>query len=254
MSTMRISQLAERSGVPATTLRFYETAGLLPADRTASGYRVYGEDAVQRLAFISAAKHLGLALEEIAELLPIWDSGTCADVKAGLRPRIVARVVEAERRGAELAAFTTFLHTALEHLDALPDRTSRCDPECSFRTPPTQVPAYRPVSPSRRTAEETERWRTTSIACSLTADGLGERVAQWRQLVVEARREEIDDGLRLTLPAERAGEVAALAAAEQQCCPFLDFRLQLDGAVVRLEARAPADGAGLLTELFTPAH
>ncbi|MFD5036597.1 MerR family DNA-binding transcriptional regulator [Streptomyces sp. NPDC058377] len=45
---MRISQLAERSGVPATTLRFYAGAGLLPADRTPAGYRVYGEDAVER--------------------------------------------------------------------------------------------------------------------------------------------------------------------------------------------------------------
>ncbi|WP_244318556.1 MerR family DNA-binding transcriptional regulator [Streptomyces brevispora] len=49
---MRISQLAERSGVPATTLRFYETAGLLPAERTPAGYRLYGQDAVDRLAFI----------------------------------------------------------------------------------------------------------------------------------------------------------------------------------------------------------
>ncbi|MFF0009795.1 MerR family DNA-binding transcriptional regulator [Streptomyces tibetensis] len=37
MSTMRISQLATRSGVPATTLRFYESAGLLPAERTPAG-------------------------------------------------------------------------------------------------------------------------------------------------------------------------------------------------------------------------
>ncbi|MFJ8923786.1 MerR family transcriptional regulator [Streptomyces sp. NPDC102415] len=83
---MRISQLAERSGVPATTLRFYEGAGLLPADRTPAGYRVYGEDAVERLAFIGAAKHLGLSLEEIGELLGVWEAGACRDVKADLRP------------------------------------------------------------------------------------------------------------------------------------------------------------------------
>jgi DNA-binding transcriptional MerR regulator len=47
---MRISQLAARTGVPATTLRFYETAGLLPAERTAAGYRAYGEDGVDRRA------------------------------------------------------------------------------------------------------------------------------------------------------------------------------------------------------------
>lgn len=62
MSGMRISQLAERSGVPATTLRYYESAGLLAADRTPAGYRVYDDAAVERLAFIRAAKQVGLPL------------------------------------------------------------------------------------------------------------------------------------------------------------------------------------------------
>ena len=44
VDTMRISQLATRTGVPATTLRYYESAGLLPAGRTAAGYRVYGQE------------------------------------------------------------------------------------------------------------------------------------------------------------------------------------------------------------------
>lgn len=56
---MRISQLAERSGAPATTPRYHETAGPPPAERTPAGYRRHGEDAVQRLAFLGAAKHLG---------------------------------------------------------------------------------------------------------------------------------------------------------------------------------------------------
>ncbi|GAA2328998.1 hypothetical protein GCM10010246_09490 [Streptomyces cuspidosporus] len=111
---MRISQLVQRSGVPATTLRFYEGAGLLSADRTPSGYRVYGEDAVDRLAFIGAAKHLGLPLEEIGELLTVWEAGACVEVKADLRPRIAARLKEVEQRLAELTAFTTSLHSALE--------------------------------------------------------------------------------------------------------------------------------------------
>lgn len=101
---MRISQLAERSGVPATTLRFYESAGLISAERTPSGYRLFGQETVRRLAFIAAAKHLGLPLREIADLLAVWQTGACAEVKADLRPRIAARLAEAERRGAELAA------------------------------------------------------------------------------------------------------------------------------------------------------
>ncbi|MFJ8753122.1 MerR family transcriptional regulator [Streptomyces sp. NPDC102441] len=256
MSTMRISQLAERCGVPATTLRFYEGAGLLPADRTASGYRVYGEGAVDRLAFIGAAKHLGLPLEEIGELLAVWGAGSCADLKADLRPRIAARLDEAGQRAAELTSFTASLHTALEHLDALPDRTSPCDPECGFLTPPAPTGASRAVdvvlSPSRQAAEDTESWRTAPVACSLTGDGIGERTAQWHQLLDGAVGQDIPGGLRLTLPAARAGDVAALAAAEQQCCPFFDLRLHLDGQDLHLEVRAAADGADLLTALFGP--
>jgi len=153
---MRISQLAERSGVPATTLRFYESAGLLTANRTPSGYRSYGEEAVQRLAFIGAAKHLGLSLEEITELLAVWQVGACAEVKADLRPRIAARLAEAELRASELAAFTASLHSALEHLDALPDRATPCDPECGFLS--RSLSAGRgvelPLSPSREAAEQ----------------------------------------------------------------------------------------------------
>lgn len=252
---MRISQLAERSGVPATTLRFYERAGLLPADRTPAGYRMYGEDAAERLGFIGAGKHLGLPLEEIGELLAVWETGTCAEVRADLRPRIVARLGEAEQRAAELRAFITSLRGALEHLDALPDRARRCDPECGFLTaaPPAPRRAGIVISPSREAAEwENERWRTASVACSLTGDGRAERAAAWREAVNGAERAEIPDGLRLTLPAGRAATIAGLAAAEQQCCPFFGFRLHLDGQVLHLEVRAPAEGAGLLAELFGP--
>lgn len=132
---MRISQLAARTGVPATTLRFYEGAGLLNAQRSPAGYRMYGAEAVDQLAFIAAAKHLGLDLEEIAELLRVRQAGACAQVKAELRPMITARIAEAERRAAELAAFTASLHRALDHLDELPDRAQPCDPQCTFLSP-----------------------------------------------------------------------------------------------------------------------
>ncbi|CCW14878.1 MerR-family transcriptional regulator [Rhodococcus aetherivorans] len=78
MAMMRISQLARRTGVPATTLRFYEDAGLLHAERTPAGYRLYDQEAVDRLAFIATAKHLGLTLEEIAELLRVREDRACA--------------------------------------------------------------------------------------------------------------------------------------------------------------------------------
>jgi DNA-binding transcriptional MerR regulator len=230
---MRISQLAERSGVPPTTLRFYESFGLLPAERSEAGYRLYGEDAVRRLAFIGTAKQLGLPLEEIAELLGVWESGACAEVKADLRPRILERLAGAVRRAAELDAFSSTLQGALEHLDALPDRAEPCDPRCAF------LPAG-----------GLERWRTAPVACTLTGDFAGERAAQWRDVLDGATRTAIPEGLRLTMPVERAAAVAGLAADEQRCCAFFDFRLHLDGPDLRLEVRAPEDGAELLRALF----
>lgn len=267
--TMKISQLAERTGVPTTTLRYYESAGLLPAGRTASGYRVYGDDAVERLAFIGAAKHLGLPLEEIAELLTVWESGACAEVKADLRPRVAARLRSAERRVTELDAFAASLGRALDHLDALPDRPGRCDPECGFLSPaassassvpaplppaPTHVPDVGPVAvgsaPRAAARGQAERWRTTPIACSLPADGLPARTDAWRDAVQGGVRTAIPDGLRLTLPIERAATIAELAADEQRCCPFFDFRLHLDGPELGLEVRAPEGATRLLVDLF----
>ncbi|WP_432044043.1 MerR family transcriptional regulator [Streptomyces cadmiisoli] len=115
MTTYRISQLASRSGVPATTLRFYESAGLLPVERTASGYRVYGEDAVDRLAFISSAKLLGLALEEIRDLPDVCEEGVCASVRARMLPLVADRIRDTDGRIAELRAFS--VHLAGVHAD-----------------------------------------------------------------------------------------------------------------------------------------
>lgn len=91
------------------------------------------------------------------------------------------------------------------------------------------------------------------MACSLTGEGIAERAGQWQRLLSGAERVAVPDGVRLVLPAERAGQVAALAAAEQQCCPFLDCLLHFDGPVLCLEVRAPAEAADVLAELFTPA-
>lgn len=90
------------------------------------------------------------------------------------------------------------------------------------------------------------------MACSLTDQDAVERAGRWRRLVAGAEREPIEDGVRLTLPADRAGELAALAVEEQLCCPFFDFRLHLNEPLAHLEIRAPADAAPLLTELFGP--
>lgn len=250
MDMMRISQLAARSGVPASTLRFYESAGLLPAARTAAGYRLYSEEAVKRLRLINTAKHLGLPLEEIGDLLAVWETGTCAQVKADLRPRITARLAQAAQRAAEIEAFTAALRGALEHVEALPDRADRCGPGCGLLTTALAPPGQQPGRDAA--SGEGQRWRPAPVACSLPPGDVPGRAAAWRAAISGATAARIPDGMRLILPAGRAAAVAGLAAAEQDCCPFLDFRLHLDGPVLHLEVRAPGDAAGLLAGLFTP--
>jgi hypothetical protein len=107
------------------------------------------------------------------------------------------------------------------------------------------------LSPVRQGAgEEGGDGRTASPACSLTGAGMAERVREWRELAGGAVRAPIPDGVRLTLPAGDAARAAGLAAAEQRCCPFFDFRLHFDGECVHLEVRVPPVGIALLTELF----
>ena len=56
---MKISQAAERAGLPVKTVRYYADIGLVaPADRSVSGYRSYDQDAVQKLIFIRRARAL----------------------------------------------------------------------------------------------------------------------------------------------------------------------------------------------------
>lgn len=255
MSTYRISQLAERCGVPATTLRFYEDAGLLPAERTPSGYRVYGEDAVERLGFISSAKLLGLALEEIRELLDVREEGVCAAVRSRMVPLVAGRIEETEGRIAELSAFSA--HLAAVHADLSgPVPEGGCGPDCGCTTSPAPAgPVPVTLSRTRPAAPATaaESWREAPVACTLGGPELEGRTQHWRQLVEQAkRREEIPDGVRLTFPAtaELAGRVAALAAAEQGCCAFFDFTLHLSPAALELTVCAPEAGATLLADLF----
>src|SRR5438309_7588947 len=91
MAAKLIGELAAELELNPRTLRYYEALGLLPAPaRTMSGYRVYDEDTVQRLAFITKAKSLGLTLREIGQILTIRDSGEppCVSVQQILREHV----------------------------------------------------------------------------------------------------------------------------------------------------------------------
>ena len=84
MQGLKVGEVAKRAAVNLQTIHFYEREGLLPRpQRTASNYRMYSGDAVQRVRFIKRAQELGFALKDIKDLLSLRATpGTrCADVR-----------------------------------------------------------------------------------------------------------------------------------------------------------------------------
>lgn len=110
MNGKRISQLADTVGVATSTVRYYERIGLVAEpQRTSTGYRVYSEQAEARLRFIVRGKRLGLSLDEIAELLAVWDGTNCAETQDHLcrllddkQLEIAAHIEELEKFAAQL--------------------------------------------------------------------------------------------------------------------------------------------------------
>ena len=98
---MNIGKVAELSGVPAKTIRYYESIGLtLPPARSESGYRTYAEEDVHMLKFVARARSLGFSIDDCRGLLALYrDRGRAsADVK-----RIAEEHIgEIERKIAEL--------------------------------------------------------------------------------------------------------------------------------------------------------
>lgn len=72
---LTISETAERSGFSASALRYYEREGLIQATRTAGGQRRFERQELRRLAFIAAARHLGVPLDEIRQSLDLLPTG-----------------------------------------------------------------------------------------------------------------------------------------------------------------------------------
>lgn len=124
---MRIGEVASRGGVSVKTVRYYERVGILaPASREPNGYRSYGPDALDRIAFTRAARGVGLSLGEVREVIAFRERGEppCTHVL----DLIARRAAELDERIAQLAALRT-------DLEDLARRGRSLDPaECSATT------------------------------------------------------------------------------------------------------------------------
>jgi DNA-binding transcriptional MerR regulator len=105
---MKIGEVSQESGVGVEALRFYERSGLLgrPA-RSQSGYRLYDEGVLERLAFIRKAQFLGFSLDEIRHIISDAEKGAspCDNVRAIVRRRLAEvseRIKEMQRHHREL--------------------------------------------------------------------------------------------------------------------------------------------------------
>ena len=110
---MNIGTAAQRSGLNAKTIRYYESIGLVPSRRRqANGYRDYTEADVHTLGFVKRARTLGFSVEEIGELLSLWRNKrrSSATVKALARRHLDVL----ERKIQELEAMRVTLAHLIE--------------------------------------------------------------------------------------------------------------------------------------------
>lgn len=236
MTTWRISELAERGGVPATTVRYYEQLGLLsPAPRTADNQRRYDDDALTELRFVTQAKHLGLSLTEIRELVAIRDDGRCASVQSRLATLVAERRLAVASRFRELGELDTELRLTAEQLAASP-ADGPCSEDCGCAAATSPSPDVTPAVPD---------------ACTLPLAERPDRLAEWARVAAAAIRRDVGDGeLRLAFPldAHLAARLADLCARELTCCAFFDFSLQISAAelVLTVSGQSPTDLLALL--------
>ncbi|GAB5380992.1 MAG: hypothetical protein Alis3KO_17760 [Aliiglaciecola sp.] len=109
---MRIGELASKSGVPTSTIRFYEQKGLMPeVPRRASGYRIYDNDALDRLQLIKFSQSLGFSLDELPKLID--SEGGCD------HEQLMNRLIQ---KRAETATLIEQLQTQQLHLSILIDK------------------------------------------------------------------------------------------------------------------------------------
>jgi DNA-binding transcriptional MerR regulator len=104
---LRIGELAAEVGLTPQAIRFYETRGLLgPSEREGKGYRYYGDDELLRLKKIQALQSIGLSLDDIANVLPLYYADpTGVAGKKKIIEILRTQLVETDRKLASIQAF-----------------------------------------------------------------------------------------------------------------------------------------------------
>lgn len=118
---MTVKQVAEHTGLPSRTIRYYDRIGLVSAEeRSAAGYRLYSAEEEGKLRFVRRAKGLGFSLEDIRGLLAAADRGCCEEVMPHVERLLEKKVKQIDSQIAELSAFRARL------LDYSEDKGAGC--------------------------------------------------------------------------------------------------------------------------------
>lgn len=111
---MNIGEAAQASGVSAKMVRHYEGIGLIPkARRTLAGYRMYSHSDVHTLRFIRQARNLGFSIEQIEQLLKLWQDRRRPSRK--VKELAQAHIRELEERIREMQDMKHALETLAKH-------------------------------------------------------------------------------------------------------------------------------------------
>ena len=123
---LTVSEVSRRTGLTRKALRLYETMGLVePDERTDSGYRLYGTEALKRIELVNRAKVLGLSLAEAKEFLHVAE-GCCGENHPELAALVEGKLAETEQRITELRSLRDTLQGVLERLAAT-EGQHRCE-------------------------------------------------------------------------------------------------------------------------------
>ena len=123
---LTVSEVSRRTGLTRKALRLYETMGLVePDERTDSGYRLYGTEALKRIELVNRAKVLGLSLAEAKEFLHVAE-GCCGENHPELAALVEGKLAETEQRITELRSLRDSLQGVLERLAAT-EGQHRCE-------------------------------------------------------------------------------------------------------------------------------
>ncbi len=115
----KIGEVADRSGLPVKTIRYYDEIDLLTptVERSESGYRLFQTQVFDRLSFIKRAQSLGMSLQEVKEILTVHDRGQlpCGEVKHHIQEKVEAINLQIEELQSQREELQRLLSHWQEH-------------------------------------------------------------------------------------------------------------------------------------------